>query len=269
MKNKIIFLHIPRTGGTTFRDILDRLYHSNNVVEIKNFIDSEKIMKSIPKNEQSKIQLIKGHLNFGIHQWIKGPYKYITFLRHPLNRIISTFKYVKNNIKHPDHKSIQSMSMIEYFDSRKNILIDNGITRLLLGNNYDFNIPFGNIKEKHYKMALDNLKNNFLVAGITERFNESILILANELNWKSPYYSIANKSKNTNELIKTNIDDQIIKYYSYDLKLYNYVDQKLNQKIDSIPNFDSKLKHFNVANYLFGRFMIDLRIKRMLKRIIS
>ena len=53
MKNKIIFLHIPRTGGTTFRDILDRLYHSNNVVEIKNFIDSEKIMKSIPKNEQA------------------------------------------------------------------------------------------------------------------------------------------------------------------------------------------------------------------------
>jgi len=41
MRNTIIFLHIPRTGGTTFRDILERYYHSRNVIEIKNFINTD------------------------------------------------------------------------------------------------------------------------------------------------------------------------------------------------------------------------------------
>ena len=44
-------------------------------------------------------------------------------------------------------------------------------------------------------MALDNLDKYFVVAGITERYNESLLVLKNELQWNSPFYSIANKSK--------------------------------------------------------------------------
>ena len=68
------------------------------------------------------------------------------------------------------------------------------MTRLLAGGEYTFNVPFGSINEEHYEMAIKNLDNHFAVTGITERFNESILVLANELNWKSPYYSIANKS---------------------------------------------------------------------------
>jgi len=118
MKNKIIFLHIPRTGGTTFRDILERFYHPKNVIEIKKFIESEKIIKTLTKEEQSKIKLIKGHLNFGIHEWIDGECKYITFLRDPIKRIISTFKYVKNNVNHPDHYFVQSISLQKYIDSK-------------------------------------------------------------------------------------------------------------------------------------------------------
>ena len=98
MRNTIIFLHIPRTGGTTFRDILERYYHSRNVIEINNFINTEKKIKSITKERRSSIHLIKGHLNFGIHKWIDGSYKYITFLRHPIKRTLSIFKYIKNKL---------------------------------------------------------------------------------------------------------------------------------------------------------------------------
>ena len=91
MNNKIIFLHIPRTGGTTFRDILERFYHSENVIEIKKFIESEETIRTYTKDEQSKIKLIKGHLNFGIHELINGDCKYITFLRDPVKRAYSHF----------------------------------------------------------------------------------------------------------------------------------------------------------------------------------
>ena len=118
MNNKIIFLHIPRTGGTTFRDILERFYHSENVIEIKKFIESEETISTYTKDEQSKIKLIKGHLNFGIHELINGDCKYITFLRDPIKRIVSTFKYANNNVNHSDHDFVQSISLQDYIESK-------------------------------------------------------------------------------------------------------------------------------------------------------
>jgi len=268
MKNKIIFLHIPRTGGTTFRDILERFYYPENVIEIKKFVESEKMIKNISKEELSKIQLIKGHLNFGIHEWIDGDCKYITFLRDPIKRIVSTFKYVNNNFNHPDHDFARSISLKKYIESKKNLLLDNGITRLLLGPRYVFETPFGTINKKHYLMALDNLENYFTFAGITERYNESLLVLKNELQWSSPFYSIANKSKKNDELLKMNINDQIMQCYFYDLKLYNHVNKILDTKINSIPNFDLKLKRFNLLNNIIGRLSINQRLKRLVRRII-
>ena len=59
MNNKIIFLHIPRTGGTTFRDILERFYHSENVIEIKKFIESEETIKTYTKDVNKIDEVIK------------------------------------------------------------------------------------------------------------------------------------------------------------------------------------------------------------------
>ena len=269
MNNKIIFLHIPRTGGTTFRDILERFYHSENVIEIKKFIESEETIRTYTKDEQSKIKLIKGHLNFGIHELINGDCKYITFLRDPIKRIVSTFKYANNNVNHSDHDFVRSISLQDYIESKRNLLLDNGITRLLLGPRYVFDTAFGTINKKHYSMALDNLDKYFAVAGITERYNESLLVLKNELQWNSPFYSIANKSKKNNELFDLNTNDQIMQCYFYDLKIYNYVNKMLDNKINSIPNFDLKLKKFNLMNSLVGRLMINQRLKRLISRIIK
>ena len=125
----------------------------------------------------------------------------------------------------------------DYIESKRNLLLDNGITRLLLGPRYVFDTPFGTINKKHYSMALDNLDKYFVVAGITERYNESLLVLKNELQWNSPFYSIANKSKKNNELFDLNTNDQIMQCYYYDLKIYNYVNKMLDNKINSILNF--------------------------------
>ena len=143
------------------------------------------------------------------------------------------------------------------------------MTRLLAGGEYTFNVPFGSINEEHYKMAIKNLDNHFAVTGITERFNESILVLANELNWKYPYYSIANKSNRMDLSIEIDGLSTIKKYYHYDMKLYNYANNLLDSKINIIKNFNSTLKRFNYRNKIIGRFFIGTRLRRMLNRIFN
>ena len=77
-----------------------------------------------------------------------------------------------------------------------------------------------------------------------------------------------NQKKN-NELFDLNTNDQIMQCYYYDLKIYNYVNKMLDNKINSITNFDLKLKKFNLMNSLVGRLMINQRLKRLISRIIK
>jgi hypothetical protein len=44
MKKKIIFLHLPRTGGTTLRDILAKQYLNDVTFENKSLFDTDKIL---------------------------------------------------------------------------------------------------------------------------------------------------------------------------------------------------------------------------------
>ena len=56
--------------------------------------------------------------------------------------------------------------------------------------------------------------------------------------------------------------------YFYDLKLYNHVNKILDTKINYVPNFDLKLKRFNLLNNIIGRLSINQRLKRLVRRII-
>jgi len=266
MTNLILFLHIPRTGGTTLRDILERQYSSKKTVEIKKFINTENDLNLISRERLLNLSLIKGHLPFGTHNWVNRPCKYFTFLRHPVARTISTYNYAKKTKSHRDNIFVQSHSLAEYLDSKKNIMLNNGMTRLLAGHKYVFNVPYGKINEEHFRIAKDNLSKYFIVAGITERFNESVLALSQLLNWKKPYYSIANKTIKSNSNFEK--DAELIQIHNhFDFQLYDYANTLLDETISIIPNFQSILFQFENNNSLVGKFFINTRIKRLFFRL--
>ena len=45
MNDLIIHLHIPKTGGTTLRDIVNRQYSSENILTIQTIDKSKKLLK--------------------------------------------------------------------------------------------------------------------------------------------------------------------------------------------------------------------------------
>ena len=48
MNDLIIHLHIPKTGGTTLRDIIQRQYLSKNILTIPTLEESENILETVP-----------------------------------------------------------------------------------------------------------------------------------------------------------------------------------------------------------------------------
>ena len=65
MNHNLIFLHLPKNGGTTFHSLLNRLYNKETVFTVRSITNSksnEDEFIAMPEAERALIRLVKGHL---------------------------------------------------------------------------------------------------------------------------------------------------------------------------------------------------------------
>ena len=268
MNDTLIFLHLPRTGGTTLRDILSKQYSDKVTFENKTLLDTDQNFNAENKSEKGKHKLIKGHVYFGIHEQITQNCTYFSMMRDPVERIISVYNYVKNRPRHKDYNFIQNMSIEDYVKSGRNQFIDNGQTRLLAGRHTSLEVPFRKINEGHLEQAKENIKSHFILVGLTERYDETLLLLQRMLQWKTPTYSIANaakREKKTKQLAQK-IRELITEYNQLDLQLYHYVSVLFDKQISNNPKVLEELEKFELKNRFAGKFHVGSRIKRKISK---
>ena len=270
MNDLIIHLHIPKTGGTTLRDIIQRQYLSKNILTIPTLEKSENILETVPSVKINQLEVVQGHLKYGIHFNLNRGAKYFAILRNPIDRVLSTYYYVISQDNNPQNLSSNdnTMSIFEYVNSGINPFLINGQTQLISGKTCSINDPL--IKSKELlSIAKKNIKENFIFTGTTEQFDESILLLKGILRWKSPYYSRANKTKNKPDYKKIDkkIRDFIKAHNQLDINLYNYVKKSINDKInEGSINFKNELNHFKKINAIINPIFGFSRAKRFLSK---
>src|SRR5579871_2524947 len=96
----LIFLHVPKAGGSTLHRILEREYSGRTVRETRFGAEAEAELAGLTVAERNEVALLKGHMHFGLHELFPRPTTYVTFLREPVARIVSHYYYVRS---HPDH----------------------------------------------------------------------------------------------------------------------------------------------------------------------
>ena len=260
MNDLIIHLHIPKTGGTTLRDIVNRQYSSENILTIPTIDKSKNIVGALSSNKINQLEVIQGHLKYGIHNHFDRTAKYFAIMREPVDRVLSSYYYVISQEGNPQNLSNtkKTMSIYEYINSGINPFLINGQTQLIAGNTCSIDDPL--IKSNELlDIAKENINKNFILTGTTEKFYESILLLKRMLNWKSPYYSRANRTKNKPDYskIEAEIRGFIEDHNQLDIDLYNYVNKSIDNKIkEAGDNFARDLKHFkrinSIINPIFG-----------------
>ena len=240
---KLIFLHIPKTAGSTFHMILNKRYKSNEIKNLFGSRYSEPEIKSFieaPVEAKKNIRLLKGHMPYGMHNYLPDESKYISVLRNPVERVISQYYYIKKNTYNPLHNQVEKdgMSISEFVSSGISVGMNNGHCRFLNGDLDEY--KFNQCDDILLEQVKENIRKNFLWLGLTERFDESILVLSILLGWKSPpYYIRENVSKNrkSRDSISKEEISVIEEYNSLDMNLYSFANEMLDKQIQEISNF--------------------------------
>lgn len=270
---RIFFLHIPKTGGTTLTENFYRRFapfgylrevHENPDAKLRRQINR------LPQWKLNHIRAILGHFHFGLHNVVPGDYHYVVMLRNPRQRVQSLYCHILNNEHHPQHKSLVSENGLELFLSGQiSEQFTNDQTRRLAG------FPgVKNIEEKHCRLAIENITNIRVSVGVTERFDEYMTLLEQQMpelgDLSYPYRRNTRTGPPEQAITAQEAHRSIDAANHWDKKLYetavNVLEQRINQFgsqfNDLMRNFEERCqeKAQNETKYRLCK-----RIKRSLQ----
>ncbi|MDX2100553.1 MAG: sulfotransferase family 2 domain-containing protein [Leptolyngbyaceae cyanobacterium bins.59] len=252
----LIFLHIPKTGGTTLNNILNRCYRPETRFQIYQEKDWENICQ-LPDQERAKIKLIQGHINFGLHPKIARSATYLTLLRHPIDRLISHYYYVLNKPNHHLYSVIleKRIPLEDYAFNTLALELDNGQTRMLSGaDNTPSSIPFGSCNEKMWEQAKQNLNSKSFVFGLTEEFDQSLLLFQKKFKWSQIFYAKQNVTqlRPSQQDIPSTVLKALQKHNELDMELYTHAQKRFQEILEEEEVLSKvKLETFQFFNHWF------------------
>lgn len=242
----MIFIHIPKNGGVTFCTLLFRNYGLDNVYHVQSRCHLDRFIQ-LPENDKQNFSVLMGHFDFGYHRLFNGETKYITFLRNPVERMISYYHYVRQSPKNNRFEALSKLSFDQFVESDLTSGVDNLQCRMLAGYRVS--------ESKRLEVAKTNIQDDFIFVGILDQFDESILTLKKLLGWKKVAYTKRNVAPRTNFKLSANSLHIIQEKNRQDFELYHWV---LKSRFNSNSINPVELLIYKQKNRLYNTY-VDLR----------
>jgi len=275
-----IFLHIPKTAGTTLRVIIDNIYNNDSTYYVypgnKSYVEIEDFDK-LSKKEKKKFQFVCGHLDFGFHKHLPQQCKYITVLRDPVNYTTSLFHHLlqKENARNDKHVAAfqkrykdKGLTLQDFITEAMHTDVDNKQTRVLSGER----CGFGQVTGEMLETAKRNLREHFAAVGFTERFDESVILFQKILGWPTPFYARQNVSKKRSS--KADLPQETLEIIrrqnEFDIELYRFAQDLFDEQVEKQgPSFQQDVADFKIANRFAEELLQDQLAKGVLQKQID
>lgn len=258
----VLFPHIPKTGGTTLDYVIAKNYKIDFVYRA-NAASIENNLASLYKkhNAYRVHRVIMGHIELSdyIYQLLdRKRLVQLVLLRDPLSRVVSYYDYTRTSPNHPKYDLAKNMSLMEFVSHSQIDDVRNGQTYRILGWLKDNYWRQHNYSDNEVlNLAKKQLVQRYSMFGITEQYDQFLLMARQMLGWKDIYYQRKNKSgQKTN---KTSIDEatvQLIKEFnSIDYALYDFAKNKLKTRYQQLGIDKNNIDAFKADNKVYSNLL--------------
>src|SRR5262249_6476953 len=238
----LIFLHIPKTAGTTLNRIIEWQYNPLSIFTVDPYgirATAERF-KALSERRRRRFRVVRGHLFYGIHEFLPQGGMYINILRGPVARLVSTYRIILRRPLHPLHRRFKAErlgveDLIRLTPNRQNLQC-----RFIagVGRVEDVDVlakpaeagPHGICDERLLEIAKENLMRSFRVVGLTERFEESLLLMTAAFGWKISFYENRKVTK-IRSPVEPRLVDMIREHNRLDIELYNFATELFEEKL--------------------------------------
>ena len=198
------------------------------------------------------VGLVRGHFPLGIREYLPNylprsrELRCFTFLRDPADRTLSHYFRIPESATPyglpplPDDATIEDALERGYIH-------DNLHTRMLCGQIE----PFGTVDEEMLEQAKRNLREELVFFGLTERFDESLVLAKRRLGFRSILYKTSGRV-NTARARGEEVPDELLEAARecnrYDIELYRYAQELFDAAPErSELDFEVELAALRVA----------------------
>jgi hypothetical protein len=294
---KLLFLHIPKSAGTTLTSCLTDWYYNPQPTEVQRgipsklerFYDGDLLFypigfykdpegrfpeEMIPLLRRRGLKVVTGHFSYGIHEHIPGDSSYITVVRDPTKRILSLYYHLLGTGVINDSVTLECfLEGIPDEDWKVNLaqwdpvhsgtkeeeirkcsmrMLDNDQTRRISG----MEPPLGGCDESMFLRACENLQARFSLVGLTERFDETLHLLAMKCGCQRPLRylpKLRNRAKPAAADVSDGVRAAIERLNHWDIKLYEYCKERFEREVEGCgATFKEKVREFAESNMQYA-----------------
>lgn len=184
----LLFQHIPKTAGTSLRYALEGLYPPAERMYLYDRQDLDRAVDphrfgELPLHERAQLRLVMGHFPYGIHHAVPGPSRYVTMLRHPVDRVASLYFHFKllaqprpGSRAAEERQSIarDNLSLEDWVFGGRQLQVDNGMVRMIAARH---GIPFGTCPDDLLTEAIEHVEAHYAAVLIRGSMAQSVEIL--------------------------------------------------------------------------------------------
>ena len=252
----LAFVHIPKTAGTTLHKILSHQYRRTLIHHDTDGPPDASLALRIRENSP---QVVMGHFSVGLHSLIPE-IRYITCLREPVSRIFSHYQHALNDPAHYLHHAVvsENLDLTDYVSSGLSGELSNGMTRMLAGVT-DFH--HATVNDETLALAKSNIESLFDGVILSEHFDPGVLMLAESLHWKTPYYlrrkvgHYGSGPRKPDERTCKVVEE----HNRLDCELHAWAKQRFEAQSATVPYIAARTLRFQQTNRFTGKAIFCLR----------